>query len=448
MNFSKLFSILISLLSFFFLMYVYYKSEIIYDGNRIDYYKIYYLIGIILLVISLLSFYIKENLKIIISIISISVMLGLYSYEAVLQLGLLNESRQEIRSNLAKKLDIKYDDRSRKELYEELKSIYSENVTLTMHPSQFINNSYQLFPLSGISNIKTIHCNENGYYSIYSSDRYGFNNPDQEWNKNYVEYLAIGDSFVHGSCVNEINTISGIIRKKINNKGIINLGYKGIGPVIQNAILREYGEDIKYKNIIWFYSGNDIQDVESELSNDILSKYFNNQKFTQNLIQKQEIIDTQLKAYLNKELLNNNKLVNFIKLSNIRKLIYWKDKVEATKSQSKFNLRNFEISMRNSKKISERNNANFYFVYCPWINRYDSKTSYLDDDQIYYEDVMKIIEKLEIPIIDLHKEYFSKIDNPKAKFPFGIWGHYTPEAYEEISVLVLERIKKFEANEK
>lgn len=448
MNFSKLFSILISLLSFFFLMYVYYKSEIIYDGNRIDYYKIYYLIGIILLVISLLSFYIKENLKIIISIISISVMLGLYSYEAVLQLGLLNESRQEIRSNLAKKLDIKYDDRSRKELYEELKSIYSENVTLTMHPSQFINNSYQLFPLSGISNIKTIHCNENGYYSIYSSDRYGFNNPDQEWNKNYVEYLAIGDSFVHGSCVNEINTISGIIRKKINNKGIINLGYKGIGPVIQNAILREYGEDIKYKNIIWFYSGNDIQDVESELSNDILSKYFNNQKFTQNLIQKQEIIDTQLKAYLNKELLNNNKLVNFIKLSNIRKLIYWKDKVEATKSQSKFNLRNFEISMRNSKKISERNNANFYFVYCPWINRYDSKTSYLDDDQIYYEDVMKIIEKLEIPIIDLHKEYFSKIENPKTKFPFGIWGHYTPEAYEEISVLVLERIKKFEANEK
>ena len=248
--------------------------------------------------------------------------------------------------------------------------------------------------------------------------------------------------------MNEINTISGNIRKKINNKGIISLGYKGIGPVIQNAILREYGEDIKYKNIIWFYSGNDIQDLESELSNEILSKYFNNQKFTQNLIQKQEIIDIQLKNYLNKELLNNNKLLNFIKLSNIRKLIYWKDKVGATKSQSKLNLRNFEISMRNSKKIAERNNANFYFVYCPLINRYNSDTNYSDDDQFYYEDVMKIIEKLEIPIIDLHKEYFSKIDNPKAKFPFGIWGHYTPEAYEEISVLVLEKIKKFKENGK
>ena len=122
MNFSKLFSIFASLLAAFFLMYVYYKSEIIYGGNKIGYFKPYYLIGIILLAISLLSFYIKESFKIIISIIGISVMLGLYSYEAVLQLGLLNVSRQEIRSNLAKKLDIKYDDRTRMEVYEELKS--------------------------------------------------------------------------------------------------------------------------------------------------------------------------------------------------------------------------------------------------------------------------------------------------------------------------------------
>ena len=120
--------------------------------------------------------------------------------------------------------------------------------------------------------------------------------------------------------------------------------------------------------------------------------------------------------------------------------------MEATKSQSSLNLRDFEISIKNSKKIAERSNANFYFVYCPWINRYDSESTYLYDDQVYYEDVIKIIEKLEIPIIDLHEEYFSKIKNPKTKFPFGIWGHYTPEAYEEISVLILEKIREFKAN--
>ena len=54
----------------------------------------------------------------------------------------------------------------------------------------------QILPLSGISNSETIHCNENGYYSIYQSDRYGFNNPDEEWDKKEIEYLLVGDSFI------------------------------------------------------------------------------------------------------------------------------------------------------------------------------------------------------------------------------------------------------------
>ena len=52
-------------------------------------------------------------------------------------------------------------------------------------------------PLSGFSNSKIIHCNENGYYSIYDSDRYGFNNPDVEWNKKKIKYLLVSDSFAH-----------------------------------------------------------------------------------------------------------------------------------------------------------------------------------------------------------------------------------------------------------
>ena len=54
-----------------------------------------------------------------------------------------------------------------------------------------------IFPLSGISNSKTIHCNESGFYSIYQSDRYGFNNPDEEWDNSEIEYLLIGDSFTN-----------------------------------------------------------------------------------------------------------------------------------------------------------------------------------------------------------------------------------------------------------
>ena len=42
--------------------------------------------------------------------------------------------------------------------------------------------------------------NESGYYSIYKSDRYGFNNPDYVWDKNEIDLVIIGDSFAHGAC--------------------------------------------------------------------------------------------------------------------------------------------------------------------------------------------------------------------------------------------------------
>ena len=38
----------------------------------------------------------------------------------------------------------------------------------------------------------TIYSNENGYFLIYLSDRYGFNNPDKEWDSDEIEYLLIG----------------------------------------------------------------------------------------------------------------------------------------------------------------------------------------------------------------------------------------------------------------
>ena len=67
--------------------------------------------------------------------------------------------------------------------------------------------------LGGISNRYTIHCNENGYWSTYNSDRYGFNNPDSEWDKKSIDFLLIGDSTTRGACVYESDTISGKIKK-------------------------------------------------------------------------------------------------------------------------------------------------------------------------------------------------------------------------------------------
>ena len=68
---------------------------------------------------------------------------------------------------------------------------------MRVFPSLHIkNSSIDFFPLSGKSLSKTINCNENGYFSIFKSDRYGFNNLDKVWDQNNTEYFLIGDSFV------------------------------------------------------------------------------------------------------------------------------------------------------------------------------------------------------------------------------------------------------------
>ena len=186
-----------------------------------------------------------------------------------------------------------YDKRKLYEIYENLNQ--NHNITITVHPTDFFKDkNLELLPLSGLSNTLTINCNENGYYSIYKTDRYGFNNPDDEWENKEIEYILIGDSFGHGACVNRPNDIASQLRK-LTNKSVLNLSYTANGPLLEYATLKEYFKQ-NTKNVIWlYYEDNDLEDLEYELSIDLLKKYILEDNFSQNLITKQNEIDEQIK---------------------------------------------------------------------------------------------------------------------------------------------------------
>ena len=123
-------------------------------------------------------------------------------------------------------------------MYNELKKKNSE-IKLYVPPIKLINDSDTTFPLTSISNVETISCNENGFFPIYLSDRYGFNNPDIEWDKDDLEFLIVGDSFAHGDCVNEQDSLSGQLRSIVNsNDSTISLGHSGNGPLLEFASLK------------------------------------------------------------------------------------------------------------------------------------------------------------------------------------------------------------------
>ena len=175
-----------------------------------------------------------------------------------------------------------------------------------------LKNGDKIFTAAGLANSLTINCNENGYYSIYQSDRFGFNNPDKEWDNKEVEFVIVGDSYAQGSCVDYPNDLASQFRE-ITNSNTINLGYGGNGPLIEYMTLREYTKNIQLKNIVWvFYEGNDLFDLKTELENNILLKYLTDDQFTQNLSQKQNEIDFEIKKIISKRKLKKKILKKFL----------------------------------------------------------------------------------------------------------------------------------------
>ena len=279
----KIFPYICLIISIFLFAYTFYRSEVYWDGLKFYYYYKFYVLSVLIFLFSLFTFFISKKILEYIIILSITIFFTLYSAEFYFFIKKIKSSEKLImkKKNIAEVKKGKYDIRTKLEFYDDLNN--EEYVALTTGQKYYLKyaNLSNIFPMSGVSNSKTIHCNENGYYSIYKSDRFGFNNPDEEWDKK-VEYLFIGDSFVHGNCVNRPYDLSSIIRN-LYYKNVLNLGYEhSKGPLLQYATLREYLSP-NVKKIIWTYNDTDLFDLDVELNNKILVKYFNDQNFTQNL---------------------------------------------------------------------------------------------------------------------------------------------------------------------
>lgn len=434
----KFFPFYLLIISILVLIYTIYRSEIIWNGTQRYYYSIYYLLSITLIVLSFLVYKLSYKFKFyLVVLISTSASI-LYISESYLiitnelkfntnkkfqkeQLSIEKKINQKEQLSIEKKINKydlyfsttgkHYDRRSRFEIYNDLKKT-NPLVSMVIPPSLYLEGdkinktiNKKLFPLSAKSNSTTIFCNENGYYSIFESDRYGFNNPDNIWNKK-IDFILIGDSFVHGACVDRPNDIASKLRD-ISNKNVLNLGYSGNGPLIQYATIKEYfKKETKY--LVWFfYERNDLGELGNEKTSSILLNYIKDKNFDQNLINKQNIIDefsdefikseeNKIKMYKkqNKKISKESKdkqiqkkkvaefknllIIKFLKLYHLRKSLFNTDEI------------NFSKIISSVKEYSDQNNTELYFVYLPQFNRYTQKNF----NNNTYIKIKKLIKKL------------------------------------------------------
>ena len=130
-----------------------------------------------------------------------------------------------------------------------------------------------------------------------------------------------------------------------------------------------------------------------------------------------------------KQQTNISKIVGFIKISKLRSLIF--PPPVGLKAPAEF-----KQILQFTKDLAIQNNSKLYFIYLPELSRYKMKY-----DQTNYNEVQKIIEELNIPFIDIHKEVFRKEKSPTKLFPYETFGHYTISGYRKIGQKIYELTK-------
>jgi hypothetical protein len=395
---------------FLILVYIIYRGV---SDNR-HYYLIYLIVTCLSIFLLVICTYVNIKIKKYIIIIIISTIFTIYSFEGKLTFD-------------EKKIDLNSD---KKKLYENLKKT-NPNATVTVSPRNLLTfNKLELLSLAGISKAETIFCNESGYFSIYQSDRYGFNNPDTEWDSKEIEYFLVGDSYTHGACVNRPYDIASALRRH-SKKNVLNLGQSGNGPLIEYATLREYLAP-NTKNVLWlYYEGNDLLDLEFELKNNILSKYLANQEFKQDLKLKQIRVDQFLTNFVESEIKKEaeRKIIKFITLVNVRSLLIPPAPLRPPAPELK-------IILKLANELVKSYNGKLYFIYLPSFERYAGSLK-ID----FKQEIKNIVSDLGIELIDIDEEVFKKENNPLELFPFERSGHYNREGYKKVSFKIYEKTK-------
>ena len=336
-------------------------------------------------------------------------------------------------------------------------------------------------PLGSISNSTVVHCNESGKWSIYESDEKGFNNPTHVWNSSSYSTILLGDSFVHGACVDPGEDLGTVIREEFPHT--INLGQRGNGPLLQLAGLREYGRQLKPKFVLWFYTEvNDLDNLVKEFNTPFLMQYLD-PTFSQNLINRQVEIDkfvnkfTEYNYKLAKKAASPSLLTDtryILTLRSLRKQLgfevsgyhsessEWKvltglkllatggpsnldpktvadlldvDKEERLFKRWQSQLANYKTVLRAAKEETNSWGGKLVFIFLPSGNRY------ITPDDLRFtlrEPVLDIVNSLNITLVDAHPVFDQP--NHRSLFPKG-GGHYNAKGYKAVGNLVSSFMK-------
>ena len=313
---------------------------------------------------------------------------------------------------------------------------------------------YSIFPIGSLPNTKSFYCDEGLGLVKYKTDRFGLRNNDQNWREFYKEpkIFVVGDSFVHGACVDDKSTIPANINY-FSGVQTVNLGSGENGPYEYMALMKSIvnpiikNEDGKNWVVLVFYY------------NDNVRNKLNSQKL---LSETKSIVNLKSNGHIEpkneykknlKKLVNNNfpvkkiELINGIKNQTPENLfnlnanltlqpVLWKINEIVKNYNSKSDLQNPSNQSLNLLADICSNKCKPIVVYIPYSSFWYPAPKSLDIK--YKNQLRKHAIKLNIPFVDGTKVIDR--NNLHDYSPKG--GHLSPKGNRKLGNLITKEIKK------
>lgn len=296
--------------------------------------------------------------------------------------------------------------------------------------------------LSGFPGAKTLLCSiPKVGMRVYEADRYGFNNPDNVYDRN-ADVVIVGDSFVEGFCLPEGEDLAAELRNR--GTSAISLGIRGNGPLLELATLGRFGPTLRPKHVVMaFFEGNDWKNLNFELGEPWLREALDpNANFGNALPASSDterrswdlIKDLTQEPVTTFELMRRSSLLrNFFALHRVGLpigIVY--PKVPPV-------IPDYETLLRRSKSIVESWGGTFSVLYIPQIGRFGSvlPTGFVFDQ--LREQVLNSADAAGIDVIDL-VPVFDAEENPK-RF-YAIDAHFSEEGADFVADLIAERLNQ------
>lgn len=409
-----------------------YFYDYVLSNNNVLFFLLFLYLNFLLLIF----FIFKIKNYIIINSIFFS-FLFIFAFEGYLQIGSGNYNNHNKKDNV-----FNFIQKNPKKNY--IPIVYPRSILET--EKNYKIKDQEFIPLSGISRKRTVLCNESNFWNIYNSDRHGFNNNDDLWDKK-IKLIVFGDSFSHGNCVYNQDQWVNKLKKTIPNT--LNLSMGGNGPLLTMATIREYFEIMMPEIIIWQYFESHENRIPLEKKNSFLKKYFQDKNFKQDLYLKREEVDVYLQKFIKlnsfvnteKKTRNLEQKSKFTLLKSIIRLDYTRQLFGVVKINYNLLENDLDGILQKTDEFINRR-AEKYFLYIPTYQ------SVISGKQAFYnldkKKIFNIALKNNFKIIsaDLLLKNYS---NPKDLYP-GKDLHFNKKGYDLVFKAVRQCLDYYNKN--